>query len=45
MSFVWDSSILRHYLEDHLLLLNNLTKVPRQRAVLLIVGGVEWVMG
>jgi hypothetical protein len=37
MSFVWDSNILRHYLEDHPLLLENLTKVPRQHVVLLIV--------
>jgi len=37
MSFVWDSNILRHYLEDHPLLLENLTKVPRQHVVLPIV--------
>src|SRR5438105_218985 len=37
MSFVWDSNILRHYLEDHPLLLENLTKVPRQHVVLPIM--------
>ena len=36
MSFVWDSHILRHCLEDHPLLLENLTQVPRQSVVLSI---------
>ena len=41
MSFVWDSNILRHYLEDHPLLLENLTKVPRQHVVLPTVVAAE----
>src|SRR6266511_4416679 len=45
MSFVWDSNILRHYLEDHPLLLENLTKVPRQHVVLPIVVAVEQLRG
>lgn len=45
MSFVWDSNILRHYLEDHPLLLENLTKVPRQHVVLPIVVVAEQLRG
>jgi len=29
MIFLWDSNILRHYLDDHPLLLENLKKVSR----------------
>ncbi len=45
MSFVWDSNILHHYLEDHPLLLENLTKVPRQHVVLPIVVVAEQLRG
>ena len=45
MSFVWDSNILRHYLEDHPLLLANLTKIPRQHVMLLIVVVAEQLRG
>ena len=37
MSFLWDSNILRHYLEDHPLLLTNLKRVSRQEVWLPIV--------
>ena len=29
MSFLWDSNILRHYLDTHPRLFENLKKVPR----------------
>ena len=45
MSFLWDSNILRHYLEDHSLLLNNLKKVPRQDVRLPIVVVAEQLRG
>jgi len=34
MSFLWDSNILRHYLDDHPLLMENLKKVPRRDVML-----------
>ena len=45
MSFLWDSNILRHYLEDHPLLLSNLRKVPRQDVHLPIVVVAEQLRG
>lgn len=45
MSFVWDSNMLRHYLADHPLLLENLTKIPRQHVVLPIVVAAEQLRG
>jgi hypothetical protein len=33
MIFLWDSNILRHYLDDHPLLLENLKKVSRQNVL------------
>lgn len=45
MIFLWDSNILRHYLEDHPLLLANLTKVPRQHVMLPVIVAVEQLRG
>lgn len=45
MSFVWDSNILRHYLEGHPLLLENLTKILRQYVVLPVVVVAEQLRG
>jgi predicted nucleic acid-binding protein len=45
MSFLWDSNILRYYLEDHPLLLNNLKKVLRQHVRLPVVVAAEQLRG
>jgi predicted nucleic acid-binding protein len=45
MSFLWDSNILRHYLEDHPLLLSNLKKVPRHEVQLPIIVVAEQLRG
>ena len=45
MSFLWDSNILRHYLEDHPLLLTNLKRVSRQEVWLPIVVVAEQLRG
>lgn len=45
MSFLWDSNILRHYLDDHPLLLENLKKVPRHDVMLPVVVVAEQFRG
>ena len=45
MSFLWDSNILRHYLDDHPRLLQNLKKVPRQVVLLPVVVVAEQLRG
>jgi predicted nucleic acid-binding protein len=45
MSFLWDSNILRHYLDDHPLLLENLKKVPRGDVLLPVVVAAEQFRG
>jgi predicted nucleic acid-binding protein len=45
MSFLWDSNILRHYLENHPLLLSNLKKVPRHLAMFPVVVVAEQLRG
>lgn len=45
MSFLWDSNILRHYLDDHPLLLENLKKVPRRDVLLPVVVAAEQFRG
>lgn len=45
MSFLWDSNILRHYLDDHPLLLENLKKVPRRAVRLPVVVAAEQFRG
>ena len=45
MSFLWDSNILRHYLEDHPLLLDNLKKVRRQDVYLPVIVVAEQLRG
>src|SRR5262249_46591790 len=45
MSFLWDSNILRHYLNDHPLLLENLKKVPRRDVMLPVVVAAEQFRG
>jgi predicted nucleic acid-binding protein len=45
MSFLWDSNILRHYLDDHPLLLENLKKVPRRDVLLPVVVAAEQLRG
>ena len=45
MSFLWDSNILRHYLDDHPRLLQNLKKVPRQHVLLPIIVVAEQIRG
>ena len=45
MSFLWDSNILRHYLDDHPLLLENLKKVPRSDVLLPVVVAAEQFKG
>src|SRR5215475_11855287 len=45
MSFLWDSNILRHYLDDHPLLLENLKKVPRHDVMLPVVVAAEQFRG
>jgi predicted nucleic acid-binding protein len=45
MSFLWDSNILRHYLDDHPLLLENLKKVSRRDVLLPVVVAAEQFRG
>lgn len=45
MSFLWDSNILRHYLDDHPLLLENLKKVSRRDVMLPVVVAAEQFRG
>jgi len=45
MNFLWDSNILRHYLDDHPLLLENLKKVPRRDVMLPVVVAAEQFRG
>ena len=45
MSFLWDSDILRHYLDDHPALLENLKKVPRRDVMLPVVVVAEQFRG
>lgn len=45
MSFLWDSNILRHYLGDHPLLLENLKKVSRRDVMLPVVVAAEQFRG
>jgi predicted nucleic acid-binding protein len=45
MIFLWDSNILRHYLDDHSLLLENLKKVSRQNVMLPVVVVAEQLRG
>ena len=45
MSFLWNSNILRHYLDDHPLLLENLKKVPRRDVLLPVVVAAEQFRG
>lgn len=45
MSFLWDSNILRHYLADHPLLLDNLKKVRRQDVRLPVIVVAEQLKG
>ncbi len=45
MSFLWDSNILRHYLDDHPRLLENLKKVPRQSVLLPVIVVAEQLRG
>ena len=45
MSFLWDSNILRHYLDNHPLLLSNLKKVPRHTVMLPVVVAAEQLRG
>ncbi len=45
MSFLWDSNILRHYLDDHPLLLENLKKVPRRNVLLPVIVAAEQFRG
>lgn len=45
MSFLWDSNILRHYLDDHPMLLENLKKVPRRDVLLPVVVAAEQFKG
>ncbi len=45
MSFLWDSNIIRYYLEDHPLLLDNLKKVSRQEVWLPVIVVAEQIRG
>lgn len=45
MSWLWDSNIVRHYLADHPLLLENLKKVPRASILLPVVVVAEQLRG
>jgi len=45
MSFLWDSNILRHYLDDHPRLLQNLKKVPRPNVALPVIVVAEQLRG
>ena len=45
MKYLWDSNILRHYLDDHPLLLENLKKVNRQYVLLPVIVVAEQFRG
>ncbi len=45
MSYLWDSNILRHYLDDHPLLLENLARVPRRDVLVPVVVAAEQFRG
>jgi predicted nucleic acid-binding protein len=45
MSYLWDSNILRHYLETHPQLLENLGKVPHHEILIPIVVAAEQLRG
>lgn len=45
MSFLWDSNILRHYVDDDPRLLQNLRKVPRHNVVLPVIVVAEQLRG
>jgi predicted nucleic acid-binding protein len=45
MSFLWDSNILRHYLDQHPRLLGNLKKIPRHTVALPVVVAAEQLRG
>lgn len=45
MSFLWDSNILRHYLEGHPRLLGNLKKVSRPTVLLPVIVVAEQLRG
>jgi predicted nucleic acid-binding protein len=45
MKYLWDSNVLRHYLDDHPLLLENLKKVNRQDVLLPVVVVAEQFRG
>lgn len=45
MSFLWDSNILRHYLEGHPRLLENLKKVSRETVSLPVIVVAEQLRG
>ncbi len=45
MSFLWDSNILRHYVDGHPRLLDNLKKVPRRMVALPVIVTAEQLQG
>ena len=45
MSFLWDSNIIRHYIDDHPRLLKNLEHISRQEILLPIVVVAEQLRG
>ncbi len=45
MSFLWDSNILRHYVDGHPRLLQNLRKVPRHNVMLPVIVVAEQLRG
>ena len=45
MSILWDSNILRHYVDDHPRLLQNLRKVPRHNVMLPVIVVAEQLRG
>ena len=45
MSYLWDSNILRHYMDDHPLLLENLNKVPRRDILIPVIVAAEQFRG
>jgi predicted nucleic acid-binding protein len=45
MSYLWDSNILRHYLETHPQLLENLGKVPHHEVLIPVVVAAEQLRG
>ena len=45
MSYLWDSNILRHYFDDHPLLLENIRKVPHGEVRIPVVVAAEQLRG